>query len=61
VNTLPLAAGYKQLLWCADLDRQVAKFAIATNSVLTPFIAAPQNASSVWVRVVDEVYCAVCK
>lgn len=30
-------------------------FAIATGGVLTLFIAAPPNGSSVWVRVVDEV------
>jgi hypothetical protein len=32
-----------------------ASFAIATGGVLTLFIAAPPNAGSVWVRVVDEV------
>jgi hypothetical protein len=32
-----------------------ASFAIATGGVLTLFIAAPPNGSSVWVRVVDEV------
>jgi hypothetical protein len=31
-------------------------FAIATGGVLTLFIAAPPNGSSVWVRVVDEVW-----
>lgn len=36
-----------------------ASFAIATGGVLTLFIAAPPNGSSVWVRVVDEVSCAV--
>ena len=30
-------------------------FARATGGVLTLFIAAPPNGSSVWVRVVDEV------
>jgi hypothetical protein len=32
-----------------------ASFGITTNGVLTLFIAAPLNGSSVWVRVVDEV------
>ena len=32
-----------------------ASFAIPTGRVLTLFIAAPPNGSSVWVRVVDEV------
>jgi hypothetical protein len=32
-----------------------ASFGIATGGVLTLFIAAPPNGSSVWVRVVDEV------
>ncbi|MBB1499488.1 DUF2793 domain-containing protein [Paracoccus sp. MC1862] len=36
-----------------------ASFAIATGGVLTVFIAAPPNGSSVWVRVVDEVSGAV--
>jgi hypothetical protein len=36
-----------------------ASFAIATGGVLTLFIAAPPNGSSVWVRVVDEVSGAV--
>jgi len=36
-----------------------ASFAIATGGVLTMFIAAPPNGSSVWVRVVDEVSGAV--
>ena len=36
-----------------------ASFAIATGGVLTLFIAAPPNGSSVWVRVVDEVSSAV--
>ncbi|MBA3911449.1 MAG: hypothetical protein C0524_16625 [Rhodobacter sp.] len=36
-----------------------AAFAIATGGVLTLFIAAPPNGSSVWVRVVDEVSGAV--
>ena len=36
-----------------------ASFTIATSGVLTLFIAAPPNASSVWVRVVDEVSGAV--
>ena len=36
-----------------------ASFAIATGGVLTVFIAAPQNGSTVWVRVVDEVSGAV--
>jgi hypothetical protein len=34
-------------------------FAIASGGVLTLFIAAPPNGSSVWVRVVDEVSGAV--
>lgn len=34
-------------------------FAIATGGVLTLFIAAPPNGSSVWVRVVDEVSGAI--
>ena len=34
-------------------------FGIATDGVLTLFIAAPPNGSSVWVRVVDEVSGAV--
>ncbi len=36
-----------------------ASFAIATDGVLTLFIAAPPNGSSVWVWVVDEVSGAV--
>lgn len=32
-----------------------ASFGIATGGVLTLYIAAPPNGSSVWVRVVDEV------
>ena len=36
-----------------------ASFAIATGGVLTLFIAAPPNGTSVWVRVVDEVSGAV--
>jgi hypothetical protein len=36
-----------------------ASFAIATGGVMTLFIAAPPNGSSVWVRVVDEVSGAV--
>ncbi|HRO15717.1 MAG TPA: DUF2793 domain-containing protein, partial [Paracoccus sp. (in: a-proteobacteria)] len=36
-----------------------ASFAIATGGVLTLFIAAPPNGSSVWVRVVDEVSGAI--
>ena len=36
-----------------------ASFAIATGGVLTLFIAAPPNGSSVWVRVVEEVSGAV--
>lgn len=36
-----------------------ASFAIATGGVLTLFIAAPPNGSSVWVRLVDEVSSAV--
>lgn len=36
-----------------------AGFGIATGGVLTLFIAAPPNGSSVWVRVVDEVSGAV--
>jgi hypothetical protein len=36
-----------------------AAFSIATGGVLTLFIAAPPNGSSVWVRVVDEVSGAV--
>jgi hypothetical protein len=36
-----------------------APFAIATGGVLTLFIAAPPNGSSVWVRVVNEVTGAV--
>ena len=36
-----------------------ASFAIATGGVLTLFIAAPPNGSSVWVQVVDEVSGAV--
>jgi hypothetical protein len=36
-----------------------ASFAIATDGVLTLFIAAPPNGSSVWIRVVDEVSGAV--
>ncbi len=34
-------------------------FANATGGVLTLFIVAPPNGSSVWVRTVDEVTCAV--
>lgn len=36
-----------------------ASFAIATGGVLTLFISAPPNGSSVWVRVLDEVSGAV--
>ncbi|WP_374395633.1 DUF2793 domain-containing protein [Tabrizicola sp.] len=36
-----------------------ASFAIATGGVLTLFIAAPPNGTSVWVRIVDEVSGAV--
>jgi hypothetical protein len=36
-----------------------ASFGIAAGGVLTLFIAAPPNGSSVWVRVVDEVSGAV--
>jgi len=36
-----------------------ARFAIATGGVLTMFTAASPNGSSVWVRVVHEVSCAV--
>jgi hypothetical protein len=36
-----------------------ASFVIATDGVLTLFIAAPPNGSSVWARVVDEVSGAV--
>ncbi len=36
-----------------------ASFGIATGGVLTLFIAAPPNGSSIWVRVVDEVSGAV--
>ena len=36
-----------------------ASFTIATGGVLTLYIAAPPNGSSVWVRVVDEVSCAM--
>ena len=36
-----------------------ASFAIATGGVMTLFIAAPPNGSSVWVRVVDEASGAV--
>jgi hypothetical protein len=36
-----------------------ASFAIVTGGVLTLFIAAPPNGSSVWVRVVDEVSGAI--
>jgi hypothetical protein len=36
-----------------------ASFAIATGGVMTLYIAAPPNGSSVWVRVVDEVSGAV--
>jgi hypothetical protein len=34
-------------------------FAIATGGMLTLFISAPPNGSSVWMRVVDEVTGAV--
>lgn len=36
-----------------------SSFAMATGGVLTLFTAAPPNASSVWVRVVNEVSGAV--
>ncbi len=36
-----------------------ASFAIATGGVLTLFIAAPPNGSSVWMRVVGEISGAV--
>jgi hypothetical protein len=36
-----------------------ASFAIAAGGVLTLYVAAPPNGSSVWVRVVDEVSGAV--
>lgn len=35
------------------------QFRVEINSVLTLFIAAPPNGSSVWVRVVDEVSGAI--
>ena len=38
-----------------------ASFAIATGGVLTPFIAALPNGSTVWVRVIDAVSGAVCE
>lgn len=38
-----------------------ATFGIATGGVLTLFIAAPPNCSSVWLRVVDEGSGAVFK
>ena len=41
------------------LSDRGASFAIATSGVLTSFIAAPPNGSSVWVRVVDEVSAAI--
>mgnify|MGYP003462420235 CR=1 FL=1 len=40
-------------------DARGASFGIATGGVLTLFIAAPPNGSSVWVRVVDKVSGAV--
>ena len=42
-----------------SLTDMATPFAIATGGVLTLFIAAPPNGSSVWVRVVDEVSGAV--
>lgn len=36
-----------------------ASFAITTGGVLTLFIAAPPNGTSVWLRLVDEVSGAV--
>ncbi len=41
------------------LTEMGASFGIATGGVVTLFIAAPPNGSSVWVRVVDEVSGAV--
>ena len=38
-----------------------ASFAIATGGVLTLFIAAPPNGTSVWVQVVDKVSGSVFK
>jgi hypothetical protein len=37
------------------LTDMAASFTIATGGVLTLYIAAPPNGSSVWVRAVDEV------
>lgn len=43
----------------ATLTDMGASFAIATGGVLTLFIAAPPNGSSVWLRVVDDVSSAI--
>lgn len=37
------------------------RYTIATGGLLTLFIAEPANVISVWVRVMDEVSCAVCE
>lgn len=55
----PLAAGHERWHRCTDADRHGGSFAVATGGLLTLFIAAPPNGSSVWVRVVDEVAGAV--
>lgn len=41
------------------LTEMGASFGIATGGVQTPFIAAPLNCSSAWVRAVDEISGAV--
>ena len=56
-NTLRLVAN--DATGAPTLTDMGASFAIATGGVLTLYIAAPPNGSSVWVRVVDEVSGAV--
>lgn len=56
----PAPAGARVVVLDATLaSLPIAEAAIATGGVLTLFIAAPPNGSSVWVRVVDEVSGAV--
>jgi hypothetical protein len=46
---------YGTMAWRADAVDMGTNFGIEKGGVLTLFIAAPPNGSSVWVRVVDEV------
>jgi hypothetical protein len=55
----PLATSRERGYRRAEYDRRGTSFAFAIGGVLTLFIAAPPNGSSVWVRVVDEVSGAI--